>query len=443
MSTTIQDLLNARCSGQGIDRDLQRRMEGLPKHIRANLAQWGLLAERTLAAMKPLTELLAGYADSLRARERTEKYVEDVVTVVTEICDGCGFVFFADIDAGKVETYFKRRREDGLSFCRSNTLLTYVKGFVKWCFDSGFTSELPLRTLKPLNAKEDRRRVRRVLEIEDVKRLIAATAAAKARHGLTGYERALVYSLALTTGLRSNEIRTLPVSAFHWDTLTIELAARNEKNRKGNTLPLRADVADELKTYLAGKPPTAKAFAGMTSRTGDMVKDDLREAGIPFTDEEGRPFDFHSLRHQFGTMLAAAGVHPRDAMELMRHHSVELTMGLYSHVLRGQTCQAVAKLPGLSVEQEQAVIRTGTDGEILSVSCLGDSQSQTPIHADTQRTGSETHFQADNREPARMGHSLKSAGAAAPYPAQRRGAYQHGWPWGMARPTSGMEMGDL
>ena len=55
MAATVQDLLNAKSGGMGVERDLQRRLEGLPKSIRTNLAQWGLLGEKALAATKPLT----------------------------------------------------------------------------------------------------------------------------------------------------------------------------------------------------------------------------------------------------------------------------------------------------------------------------------------------------------------------------------------------------
>jgi integrase len=395
MSATIQDLLNARCSGQGIDRDLQRRMEGLPKPIRVNLAQWGLLAEKAMAAMKSLTELIAIYGGSLRARERTQKYVTTATKAITRICDKCGFVFFADIDAGKVESYLKRRRDDGLSFNRSNLLLTYIKGFVKWCLDSGYATESPLRTLKKLNAKEDRRRIRRALEVEELKRLIATTATAKPRHGLTGHERSLIYALASTTGLRANEIRTLTVGALHFDTLTLELGAKREKNRKGNVLPLRADIAAVLRTYIGDKPPTARVFDGLvTERTAEMLRADLAFSGIPYEDAEGRIFDFHCLRGQFGTMLAAAGIHPKAAQQLMRHSDVNLTMNLYTHTLRGQDSQAVAQLPSLSVEQEAIVVRTGTDGEseILSKSCFADTQIQTRTNTDSGFSGPKPCF---------------------------------------------------
>jgi hypothetical protein len=44
-----------------------------------------------------------------------------------------------------------------------------------------------------------------------------------------------------------------------------------------------------------------------------MIRLDLEAAGIPYTDERGRVYNFHTLRHQFLSDLAAEGVHPKDA----------------------------------------------------------------------------------------------------------------------------------
>ena len=74
--------------------------------------------------------------------------------------------------------------------------------------------------------------------------------------------------------------------------------------------------------------------------------------------------DFHSLRHTFGTLLAASGVHPKVAQDLMRHSDINLTMSRYTHTLRGQTVSAIESLPdfGLPSIQSNAASATGTDG---------------------------------------------------------------------------------
>jgi hypothetical protein len=60
-------------------------------------------------------------------------------------------------------------------------------------------------------------------------------------------------------------------------------------------------------------------------------------------------------------MLAASGVHPKTAQELMRHSDINLTMSRYSHTLRGQTAKAVESLPDFTLPSKQSQKATGTD----------------------------------------------------------------------------------
>jgi len=92
-----------------------------------------------------------------------------------------------------------------------------------------------------------------------------------------------------------------------------------------------------------------------------MIKKDLEAAGIDPEDHGIGKLDFHSLRHTFGSLLAAAGVHPKVAQDLMRHSDINLTMSRYTHTLVGQQAKAINALPDLSQPSRQAQKRTGTD----------------------------------------------------------------------------------
>jgi len=179
---------------------------------------------------------------------------------------------------------------------------------------------------------------------------------------MTGYERALLYRLAAESGLRANELRSLKVSSFHFKNLTV--STTRTKNKKAAVLPLRGDTAAELGTYLAGKTPSATAFGGSyrkTDRTAEMLRKDLAEAGLDYSDGCGRYFDFHALRGECATLLAASGVHPKTAQSILRHSDIKLTMNAYTHTLRGQEAEAVQSLPDLSLPSEASQKATGTD----------------------------------------------------------------------------------
>ena len=91
-----------------------------------------------------------------------------------------------------------------------------------------------------------------------------------------------------------------------------------------------------------------------------MLRHDLESADIPYEDDMGRVFDFHALRHQFISNLAAAGVHPKIAQTLARHSTITLTMDRYTHMAVSDVAGALEHLPKLGYEAEAAQ-STGTD----------------------------------------------------------------------------------
>jgi hypothetical protein len=98
-----------------------------------------------------------------------------------------------------------------------------------------------------------------------------------------------------------------------------------------------------------------------------MIRADLEAAGIPFQDDAGRVFDFHALRHQFISNLAAAGVHPKNAQILARHSTITLTMDRYTHQSVQESAAALDKLPALpsTRTKPQEMKATGTTGRDL------------------------------------------------------------------------------
>ncbi len=75
----------------------------------------------------------------------------------------------------------------------------------------------------------------------------------------------------------------------------------------------------------------------------------LAAANIPFVDHQGRRADLHALRHTFGTMLSKSGMMPREAMELIRHSEMRLTMKAYTDHRAFDLAHAVEKLPAIAV----------------------------------------------------------------------------------------------
>ncbi len=109
---------------------------------------------------------------------------------------------------------------------------------------------------------------------------------------------------------------------------------------------------------------------------------DLVQRGLPFTAEErqamidattkagtvfrklaGRAFDFHALRHQFISNMAAADIHPKVAQRLPRHSTISLTMDRYTHLAVADVAGALDRQPEpTSPKQASDARATGTEG---------------------------------------------------------------------------------
>ena len=318
---------------------------------------------------RPLIEHLSEYRQDMLAKGNTEKQAQQVYKRALRIIEGCGFVRWSDIRASKAQSFLADLRKDtehkrGLSVQTTNGHLQAIKQLCNWMVVENRASENPVKHLKKLNVRTDRRHDRRALEMEQLRWLLETTAKGQKHFGMTGYERYLLYRFAAETGLRANEIRTLTVGSLDFRKLTVTVKAGYSKHRREDVLPLRPDTAALLKEFFKGKLPTVKAFGGsykqLTDRTADMLKADLANANIPYVDDSGRYFDFHALRGECGSLLAASGAHPKVAQTIMRHSDINLTMSRYTHIFRGQESKAVAELPDLSPPSKQSQKTTGT-----------------------------------------------------------------------------------
>jgi integrase len=176
------------------------------------------------------------------------------------------------------------------------------------------TRDDSLHGVKGFNAREDRRHDRRTVSLEELRVLTEATQRGHERVGMTGPARALCYRLAVATGLRYAEISTITTGSFDWKAASVTVAACCTKNGHTANLPLQDDLVGDLASFVAELPPGSVIFPVPTGKGAKMLRYDLKAAGIPYRDESGLVFDFHSLRCQMATLADAAGVSPDDQL---------------------------------------------------------------------------------------------------------------------------------
>jgi integrase len=292
-----------------------------------------------------------GRRQSLTAKGATALYVRVVTARVCRIFDGCGFRSWNDIDPSKVMAFLSglqagKKRVGAATF---NAYLVALKTFCTWMVHEGRAVHSPVEHLEGPNVRVDPRHARRALPVEELRRLLKAARQGPVVLGMSGQARALLYRLAVETGLRASELASLTAASFDLcnSSPTVMVAAAHSKRRRQDVLPLRPDTAVVLGEFIKTLPAQGQLFAVPTGRLARMMRVDLAAAGLPYKDAAGQYADFHSLRHSCGSLLAAAGTHPKVAQTLLRHSDINMTLSRYSHVFAGQAAAAVAALPRL------------------------------------------------------------------------------------------------
>ncbi len=307
---------------------------------------------------RPIRTHLEDYRAALHAKGNTKKHVDLSVGRALRVISLAGPDRLNELDRDRVQGALAALRKE-LSLGTINHHRAAIQGFSRWLWKGGRLRDDPLVGVTGFNAREDRRHDRRTLGVDDLRRLIRAAERGPRYRRMTGPARALCYRLAVSSGLRYSEIRSLTPAAFDGESVTI--AAGYAKNGQTATLPLPGDVASDLAAWIGGMPEDAPIFP-LPGRGADMLKVDLEAAGLPYRDAAGLVFDFHSLRCQTATLADQAGCSPRVVQRMMRHSTLELT-GRYTRPRAVDMEDAARSMPTLrpSSRERGMIEATGTD----------------------------------------------------------------------------------
>ena len=315
---------------------------------------------------RPLTEHVDEWLAALKETGRDDRYTATVAGRLRRLLTECGWTRLDEINADNFTAWRETAMPDyghnakktkekttAMGARTKNHYLEDLRAFCTWCVLHGRMAANPTVHVEKVDQSQDVRRELRALTGDELSRLLAAIPERYRLH----------YQVAMATGLRRNEILQLQWGDIHEDCTTpyIQLRAKTTKARRADSLPLRSDLAGALQT--------ARGAVGECDRLFDRVPR-LREfrvwlkvAGIPYVDDQGRFANMHALRHSYGTLLSKAGVNPREAMELMRHTDMRLTMKVYTDPRIFNLAAAVEKLPSLTPDDpaQQSQAATGTD----------------------------------------------------------------------------------
>ena len=431
----------------------------------------------------PVDDNLKDYLDNLRSKGRSASHISDSKRLIRRMLHDCGMVTLRDIKAVPINRWLASRVSEGIAPRTRNSYLQAVRSFCRWCIENSRLSEDPTARIDKLNEKVDIRRNRRSLTPNEIERLLYvarwrpiaekgrisiskdpnerrskrdtwqleslsyetiddALKRAEAclekdsdqylRLDLVGQERALIYKTMILTGLRRGELASLTIGSLFLDCPApyLILEAKNAKNRQLTEIPLREDLAGDLKAWIDLRAKHNRAAVIQIEIANDIslhepflkvpkqlirtLDRDLSVAGIPKTDDRGRTIDVHALRHSFGSLLSAGGVAPRTAQAAMRHSSIDLTMNVYTDPRLLDIAGALESLPAMPLghrpDEKQQQQATGTDPSFSLVAPMvaPNSGKESKLGTITDNSKRVATFSESQNKPTNQGYNEKN-----------------------------------
>ena len=348
-------------------------------------------------AHRAIGEHLTEWRTALEAKGNSTKRIKMVFGRARRVVADCAFATLAEIDAVSVHRIIRRMQDDGAAPRTINGYLQAFKQFVRWAMAEGRLAVNPLASVGMVKVIGQTRN-RRPLSPDELAWLVDAADRGPIYRRLSGPDRAMVYRLATGTGFRAAELASLTPASFDLDAdpPAVTVKAAYSKRRRDDVQPIRPDLADVLRPWVADKPVDAPAF-DLPDKLPPMVRADLHRARawwIKATvnraerrerrrsdflrehDAEGRVVDFHALRATFITMLVKSGASVKEAQDLARHSDPKLTMNVYTKLGIHDLAGALDRLPATTLPRpDRDTLRaTGTDD--ATAGCLPDDHQQ-------------------------------------------------------------------
>ena len=205
----------------------------------------------TQQSQRTIESHLGDYEAKITAAGRTEGHVNRAIRMIRTIAERAGFDTIGDITADGVNVY----AGDLLERRSARTVhahLTAVKGFTRWLSVHGKLPADPLASVRKPNPKSDPRLERRML-LHDEWHWLRSVALAEgpARHRMAAEERILLYAVAIQTGLRVSELRSLTRGRLFLDgdQPYITCKARSTKDSKPARQYVQPELAAELRRH--------------------------------------------------------------------------------------------------------------------------------------------------------------------------------------------------
>lgn len=265
--------------------------------------------------------------------------------------EGLGAGGLMTADEAALESWYASLSTRGLSAATAARRRSAVRQFYRFCLGEGWRRDDPSRRL---DAPRQGRTLPKTLSIEEVSRLLTASAT---RDGVSGLRLVALVELAYASGLRVSELLALRLEAVQRDPVFLIVRGKGGKERLA---PLNASARGAVKAWLvarnAAKPeavpespwlfPSTGSSGHLTPRRfAQMLDKAAIDAGI-----DPARVSPHVLRHAFATHLLEGGADLRVVQTFLGHADIATTQ-IYTHIATDRLNQVVANHHPLSRDE--------------------------------------------------------------------------------------------
>lgn len=307
----------------------------------------GLAPAPQSADARDLFGLLADYLALLTAEGTADEYRKGLNARVRAVLAACEWHSLSQVGPDRLTLFLGALVGKGRSPATANGYLRDTKGFIRWAAKRAKLAN-PLDDVKPLNEEVDRRRSKAILSDTELAALVVAAekAPTRANTRISGRDRAWLYRVAAYTGLRSGELASLTPERFALAAVppVVTVAAKSQKGRREEAVPIPPHLVKPLGKWLSGKPAGEPLWPGRWAAAKRQAKwfcRDMAAAGIAST------ATFHGLRRGYVTRLIRAGVDVDLVRRLARHRSLATTMKHYATAELADLADAAKRLKPL------------------------------------------------------------------------------------------------
>jgi integrase len=308
--------------------------------IQAQREQEGFATPRLMreTAAKSLLSLVTEYEGELTSRGVVKKHLHDTILRVRRIMTETGWCSLADIRADSFVVWRATLK------CAAKTKKEYqisLNAFLNWLVSIDRIASNPLAKVESVPTRGRQVRQYRAFTVDELSRLFAVAG-----------KRRLAYQMLFYTGQRKSEVRALVWDDLHLDTEKPYALFRVEtmKDDEKRAVPLRSEIAALLRAAKPEGVDSTRRVFWFCWPTYDILREDLKRAGIPWKDGLGRSVHFHSFRKALQTEGVRCGVNQRAAQEILGHSDANLTARAYTDVASLQLHDEIAKLPWIPVD---------------------------------------------------------------------------------------------